>query len=135
MAHPLLANLDGLTGPELKARFAEARTAAISAGAQVEADAATRALQTAMRNAVRAMAKGIDARTAAPPAQVVAAPVPAPPRPPAPMRPVAPPPLPVPVATTAPAPVPAPKVPARRGRGGRLLRPPAIDPDDVNIPF
>lgn len=131
MSNPLLANLDGLDGPALKARFAEARKSAVAAGAMVEADAATRALQQSMRNAIRAMVKGIDARAAAP-RTAAAAGVPAP-RPPAPVRPLAPPRLPGPAQAAAPTPKPA--APKPRWTPPPPPVPPPIDPDDDNIPF
>lgn len=134
MSNPLLKDLDGLTGVPLKDRFAEVRRAAIAAGATVEADAATRVMQVAMRNAVRAMVKGIDARAA--PSVSAAAPVPTP-RPQAPMRPVASPrpPIPAPAARSA-APAPKPPVRAPVSRSHPVLPvPPPIDPNDDFIPF
>ena len=133
MSNPLLANLDGLVGIDLKNRFAEVRRAAIAAGATVEADAATRVMQVAMRNTVRAMVKGIDAR-ATPPAPTAAAPVPAP-RPQSPMRPVAPPRPPVSAPAKAAAPAQKPAAPKPRWTPPPPPVPPPLDPDDDNIPF
>ncbi|GJD65772.1 hypothetical protein [Methylobacterium frigidaeris] len=118
--HPLLAGLEGLTGSELAARFAEARHAAHAAGAEAEADAATRALHTAMRHAIAAMVRGIEARAATPPAPTN--PVP----PPTPLPRMAIPPRVPPRPSTAP---PAPTTPAPASRLGALKRPTAEAPE------
>lgn len=132
MANPLLANLDGVFGADLKNRFYEARSAAVAAGATIEADAATRALQTALRNGIRAMVRGIDARAAAP-APAAAAPGPAP-RPRSPMKPAAPlrPPIPAPAARVA---APGPKPPAPVQPPPLPVGPPALDQGDDAIPW
>ncbi|WP_342164016.1 hypothetical protein [Methylobacterium sp. SD21] len=123
MPNPLLANLDSLDGPALKARFHEARKAAVAAGAVIDAYAATRAMQTVMRNAIRSMASGIDAHSTDTGAEA-GAPVPAPMRPVAPPRP--------PVLATAireESPAPKPQRPPVMSVG------PPIDPADDWIPF
>lgn len=135
MSNPLLAGLDSLTGAELKERFAAARVAAVEAGAQVEADAATRLLQIAMRNAVRAMVKGIDVRAPAS-APGAAATIPDP-RPRAPMKPILMPPrppVPAPAKASAAAPKPPP-APRPRWTPPPPPVPPPIDPGDDNIPW
>lgn len=132
MSNPLLANLDGILGKDLKERFHEARSAAVAAGATVEADAATRALQMALRNGIRAMVRGIDARATAP-ARAEAAPAPAP-RPRYPVKPVAPPrpPIPAPAARIA---APGPKPPAPVRPPPLPVGPPALDQGDDAIPW
>lgn len=133
MSNPLLSKLDDLDGVALKERFAEARRAAIEAGAQVEADAATRLLYQIIRTGIRSMVKGIDARAAASePAAAVTIPDP---RPRAPMKPIPSPRSPVPAPAKASAPAPKPAVPKPRWTPPPPPVPPPIDPDDDLIPF